>query len=101
MDSNHPPLEDLKKQVYFDLSECLINAVENRLISDEESKNSSAYILENLDKANSKQEILAFLKSLANLWETYRQVYLKMYAGELKEEDNKKINNLMSQVQNI
>lgn len=88
--------EDYRKKIYDDLADTMIAGLINGEILDEESKDSSKYILSNLDNIKTEQELMQFLEDLANKWSVYRTVLLKLKNEQVKSEDVKKL----SEVQN-
>lgn len=75
--------EQTKKKIYEDLAEALIAGLEKGLIPEQDSQDSSAFILDNLDAIQTREELIRFLETLCRRWDIYREVYLEVKKGEL------------------
>lgn len=79
------------KEIYNILADAMIDGIEKMEISEDDSKKSAEYILQNLDSIKTQTELINFLEQLCKTWPTYNNVYHKLLNEQNALEDQKKI----------
>lgn len=89
------------KEIYDVLSDAMIDGIEMGKISDDESKKSVEYILQNLDNVKTKQELITFLEYLCSTWPIYRAVYQQLINEQKTVENENKIEQVKNSLNNL
>ena len=89
------------KEIYNILADAMIDGIEKIEISEEESKKSAEYIVQNLDSVRTQTELITFLEQLCKSWPTYNNCYHKLLNEQKAFEDKKKIQEVESSINNI
>lgn len=102
MDENAQAIgEEKRKEVYDDLAEAMISAVERGEMLYEEGQESANFILEKLDHITNAQELLAFLQELSNKWKIYEPVFTKIKGQEQQQADATQIADIENNLNQI
>lgn len=67
----------------------LADALQNESVSEEEASVISAYILDNIDKAQNSSDLFAFLTNLSEKWPIFASV-LTVEQGQIEEKKDEK-----------
>jgi|SRR5581483_11922018 len=89
-----PISDDVRKTIYDDLAEAMLNAVEKGDMTYEEGQTSAAFILEKLDRVTNSQELLLFLHDLASKWKPYEVELTKINSERQQQDDATKITDI-------
>ena len=89
------------KEIYDILSDAMIDGIEKMEISEDESKKSAEYILQNLDSIKTQAELIAFFEHLCKLWPAYNNVYRNLLDQQKVFEDKKKIVEVESSINTL
>lgn len=89
------------KEIYNILADAMIDGIEKMEISEDESKKSAEYILQNLDPIKTQSELLTFLEQLCKTWPIYNNVYYKLLNEQKVVEDQGKIAEVENSINNI
>lgn len=87
--------EEFKKDLYHELVDAMIAGLEKGELFEEDSSASADVMLENIEKAANKNEIVFFLENLSKRWDVYRPVYIKYKSDELLGKVQGEINQLI------
>jgi len=90
-----------KDEIYKKFTDALVFALENNLITVEESELSADFVLQNIDEVTSKESLLIFLDDLSCKWPAYKNLYLKEKGEETAVEDQTKIAEIQSNLDNL
>jgi len=93
--------EEQKNEIYKKFTDALVFALENNLITVEESELSADFVLQNIDEVTSKESLLIFLDDLSCKWPAYKNLYLKEKGEETAVEDQTKIAEIQSNLDNL
>lgn len=83
MDQSQLFMSDEREKLYAQLAEAMISALEHGLMTDEESAESSDFVLKKLEAIQMKNEVLPFLAELSRRWSAYVSVYQDRKKDEL------------------
>lgn len=75
--------EEFKNGLYHELVNAMIAGLEKGELFEDDSSVSADFILESIEKAKDRNEILFFLENLAKRWDVYRPVFNKYKSEEL------------------
>ncbi|MFA5137114.1 MAG: hypothetical protein WC489_07055 [Patescibacteria group bacterium] len=93
--------EEIRKQIYDDLADLMIEGVDRKELPITEMKKSAQFILETLDTIKSEDELLNFLQVLGEKWRTYA-IELVRYEGKKTESaDVQKIHEIQNRLSNL
>jgi hypothetical protein len=93
--------EDYKQQIYAEMAETAISALENAQITVEDSQKAATFILEKFKPIASQDQLISFLEELSNSWSIYRDLYVKIKGADTKAEDQTKINEIQENLDNL
>jgi hypothetical protein len=99
--SNQVFTQEFKDQIYAEMAETIISALESAQITVEESEKSAAFVVEKFDQITSKEQLISFLEELSNAWTVYRDLYIKVKGNDTKIEDEAKISEIQTNLDNI
>lgn len=89
------------KEIYDILTDAMIDGIGKMEISDDESRKSAEFILQNLDPVKTQAELVIFLEQLCKTWPTYNNVYRRILNEQKAVEDQKKIEEVKDSINNI
>jgi|WetSurMetagenome_2_1015567.scaffolds.fasta_scaffold399499_2 hypothetical protein len=89
------------KEIYNILADAMIDGIEKMEISENESKKSVEFILQNLDPVRTQAELILFLEQLCKTWPTYNNVYHKLLNEQKILDDQRKIVEVENSINNI
>lgn len=93
--------EQTRKNVYDDLADLMIAAVEHNDLPVKEMKQSCQYILDTLDTIKTEDELLDFLRQLGAKWKSYAVEFVR-YEGKKQEfADARKIQEIQNKLSNF
>lgn len=84
-----------REKLYKELAEKMLQGLETGEIEVEASEDSSEYILEHLDKVQTKAELMAFLEEVGNRWPVYKTMTTKEVT---EQKDQDKITDIQDQL---
>ncbi|MBI4096285.1 MAG: hypothetical protein HY425_01045 [Candidatus Levybacteria bacterium] len=90
-----------REEIYNILADAMIDGIEKMEISEEESKKSVEYILQNLESVKTQAELITLLEQLCKTWPTYNNVYHKLLNEQQASNDQKKIAEVENSINNI
>jgi hypothetical protein len=93
--------EETRKEIYHDLAELMLAALEEGVMTTEESEDSSAFILEKLDAVQNGDQLISFLEELKNKWAVYENVYTGVKSKYAQSTDTQKIEEIQSKLQQL
>jgi hypothetical protein len=93
--------EDRRTHIYNILADSLIQALENRLITDQESAESSQYILDHIGPTQTEEQLKQTLREIAEKWPFYQPALTQILAEEQKVEDTQQIHQIQNELNNI
>jgi len=89
------------KEIYNILADAMIDGVEKMEISEEESRKSAEFILQNLDPIKTRAELISFLEELCKVWPTYNNVYHRLINEQKVIDDQQKLAEVENSIKNI
>lgn len=95
---NKNSVEDLKKQLWDNLMDRIIDAMLHGNATLKDGKESAQFMLDRLDPVKSKEELLQFLFDIQTKWSLYNPIYVKIKYSFEGEKDTKKIEDLKSKL---
>lgn len=91
-------VEEIKNELYDSLMDTILDAVIHGRTALKDGKQSAQFMLDKLDNAKTKDEILQFLFDLSTKWSLYSPIYIKMKYSVEEEKDTKKMQELKSKL---
>lgn len=102
MDPNAASITPEKiRGIYDILYDAMVDGIEKMEISDDESRKSAEYILQNLDSVKTQAELMVFLEQLCKSWPAYNNAYQKLLNEQKAMEDRKKITEVENSINSI
>jgi len=93
--------EEQRQQINKEMGDILIAALDNNQITVAESEECADFVLQNFNEVTSKETLLIFLKDLSALWPAYKNYYLKQKGEEEAIDDQAKITEIQSDLDNL
>ncbi len=90
--------DELRKQIFHDLAEQLVNGIEIGQLSIDEGRLSSQFILDRLNKIKTQDELILFFEELGEKWPIYNTVYLHLRAAQNQKEDQLKLDKIKNKI---
>jgi hypothetical protein len=90
--------EDTRKQIYDELADLMIAAVDGNDMPVKEMKQSARFILDNLDAIKTEDELMQFLQTVGEKWKAYAVALLKYEGRKKMNEDEAKIQELQNKL---
>lgn len=90
-----------KNQIYEEMAEIIISALENGEISVEDSQKAAEFVLQKFDEVSSHDQLINFLGEISNLWPIYQSLHLKIKNEQVKTQDQAQIEQIQNSLDNL
>lgn len=101
MDNYDHVAEEEKNRIYTSLADTMLEGLEANVLTDEDSRTSAQFILEQLEVLTTRKELMDFLNKLSTLWPVYKSVYSDLQAEEAKAQDSAQLQQAQEQLKSI
>ena len=91
-------VNELRTKVYEDLLQVMIRGLQDDKVNVEDSKLMAKFVVNNLDKVKTTQDVVSFLNELPKKWDLYRDVCVQLKYTEESKEDKKKLEDIQSKL---